>query len=437
MLNSKYATIDHVQNQTSLKRCPSKRKHKYGIKELNRELGIEEHSGYSDEPQVRLETEEGQENAVYFGDDMMDLDNMEDITFVSDLISDHRQQAAETNPSELSFEEIEKFPLHTVPIKLTVFVVDTNFIISHLHMLESLRELNSVYGHQIVIPSMVIQELDGLKNSKKYTKADQSHEQNLGKLARAANDWIYRNLANLDSAVQGQRIHQRYNYTLTKDDAILDCCLYFENELDNFVVLLSNDKNLCLRALTERLLTISFRQGMTGELISSKVSEEKRSRFHNNVPQKEKKEFVDVPISPGPDDLDAIYAGAYNAFRQTVLDRVHQIMVDSYGDELEFISCGGKTLADLREAALLINSHFVSVFSEYFNKTPFRKEDWMHLPNELVNLPTKVSELKTFISFWSQVLESLYKNSPLHEKNSIKNFTDRWVHVCSSLNYRT
>lgn len=59
----------------------------------------------------------------------------------------------------------DDLPLLNPPTLKTAFVVDTNFIISHLNTLEKLRSLSSTYHHLIIVPTTVIQELDGLKRA--------------------------------------------------------------------------------------------------------------------------------------------------------------------------------------------------------------------------------------------------------------------------------
>ena len=73
---------------------------------------------------------------------------------------------------------------------------------------------------------------------------------------------------------------QRISKDLVKDDAIFDCCLYFKKTYpQSLVILLSNDKNLCAKALSNDVLTVSFRENMSGRLIANTIYEENVERF--------------------------------------------------------------------------------------------------------------------------------------------------------------
>ena len=166
---------------------------------------------------------------------------------------------------------------------VSYLVVDTNFILSHLNIVNGLQDVANNYGLQIIIPITVMKELDGLKNSSRIANEASSERisnQSVGHLARWANDWIYSALAKNSSVVRGQKLRQRLDKSTTKDDAILDCCLYFkENYQKSLVVLLSNDKNFCLKALSNDILTVSYRKDMNVDIIANTIYTENLRRF--------------------------------------------------------------------------------------------------------------------------------------------------------------
>ncbi|GME77359.1 unnamed protein product [Ambrosiozyma monospora] len=160
----------------------------------------------------------------------------------------------------------------------TIFlVIDTNFIISHLHLLDDLHKLSTRYKqvYQIIIPITVVSELDGLKCST---------SQSLKRRAIMAIDWCYAFLHNSDPIVKGQKLTQKFDQNVNADNAILDCCLYFKkNNPGHMVVLMSNDKNLSVKALTNELLTISHRPQMTAKLICDTIVKENATNIEDRV----------------------------------------------------------------------------------------------------------------------------------------------------------
>uniref|UniRef100_A0A060TBY3 ARAD1B12408p n=1 Tax=Blastobotrys adeninivorans TaxID=409370 RepID=A0A060TBY3_BLAAD len=145
-------------------------------------------------------------------------------------------------------------------------VVDTNFMVSHLDLVKEIRALlerQNLPKRAIVVPWVVVQELDGLK-----AKSSVTH------LARAANTWIYETLANRNAWVVGQKLTEIEDLSLKGDDAILDCCRYFQTKYNALTVILSNDRNLCAKSLIHEVRTVSYAEGMTADQIVQVVSAE-------------------------------------------------------------------------------------------------------------------------------------------------------------------
>ncbi|GAA5969253.1 hypothetical protein JCM11641_007529 [Rhodosporidiobolus odoratus] len=154
----------------------------------------------------------------------------------------------------------------------TLVVIDTNILISHLALLRELVHLVSSSSSTtpsctLLIPHIVLQELDGLKNSSRLTDqagdGRRKAQTSIASLARAATNWL---LTVLDPASPGQTVvrGQRKSEVLNgnpeegrasrdNDSLVLEAALFFlENEAGRRVVLLSNDNNLRLRATFER-----------------------------------------------------------------------------------------------------------------------------------------------------------------------------------------
>lgn len=152
-------------------------------------------------------------------------------------------------------------PLPTPPVEIYL-VFDTNFFISNLPLIECTVEMAPYYHFLVVIPKYVVHELDALKSGSK------------GKLARDANAWLYNQLANNSRVLRIQNREECIDLTLTKDDAIHDCCLYLKNHYKLLVVLFSNDRNLCIKALGDSILTVSYVPGLTARFIAENIYRE-------------------------------------------------------------------------------------------------------------------------------------------------------------------
>lgn len=357
---------------------------------------------------------------------MLDMDD-ESVELVSSYLSDRRSSGS-VQPEEAaaarSREQIDSsFPM-MIPTRLkTVFVVDTNFVISHLNTLEALRLLAPQFHHQIVIPSTVIQELDGLKisSSKVSVRDEFGGKRQVANLARSANDWIYRNLANLDSGIMGQKLRQTIDNTRTKDDAILDCCLYFKEKSECFVILMSNDKNLCLKALTEQVLTVSFRKGMSAQLIASKAYEENLSRFGADLVQHEPIRMNSSTVL----EFHELMTTVYNEIHETVVAAVDYVMRQEYGEEIDFVEYDKEEIVTFRDISHCIVQFWVSVFCQVFQKH-LRKEDWQSLPSHLMEVPTEGRRLISFVKFWSEILNYLFGKRSDQEIEQLRSLEHRW-----------
>jgi rRNA-processing protein FCF1 len=99
-----------------------------------------------------------------------------------------------------------------------LFVIDTNYLI---HALDFVMKLHGYLPSGLLIPYMVLQELDGLKNSQKE--------------ARRAIDFLYRN-----ESIRIQKLDESLSHPIHPDDQILDCCMYAVQYLSPVVYFLCN-----------------------------------------------------------------------------------------------------------------------------------------------------------------------------------------------------
>ena len=142
-------------------------------------------------------------------------------------------QAASTSTSIFSSttHNVNQIEAHEKPPSAFI-VVDTNFLLSHLTLVQSVQAWHSRYKHCVVLPYIVIEErksqsrirltvVDGLKGSTK-----KNHGKSIGTLAREAIRWAQEALQSDDHSVIGQARTETVDPDATGDDAILACCLY-------------------------------------------------------------------------------------------------------------------------------------------------------------------------------------------------------------------
>jgi rRNA-processing protein FCF1 len=138
-------------------------------------------------------------------------------------------------------------------------ILDTNVLLSHLKFLIELKDhsLKDVGKPVLVIPWIVIQELDVLKSS----------SDGLGKQARIAGQFIHDSLTSHHPRVRGQTIEEVNtevnNLSISNnDDRILHCCLVYQYKTKlqaepGIVILFSNDTMLCAKAKINAIVSCS------------------------------------------------------------------------------------------------------------------------------------------------------------------------------------
>ncbi|XP_078074431.1 uncharacterized protein swt1 [Mustelus asterias] len=130
-----------------------------------------------------------------------------------------------------------------------LLVLDTNIFISHLNFIMNLKEhgVSGVGFPIIVIPWVVLQELDSLKNGKLSGGVNRK--------AIPAVQFIYSCFKSRHPHVWGQSMQQAAQKFCglreeNNDDRVLQCCLQYQQLYPcTHVLLCSDDKNLCSKAL--------------------------------------------------------------------------------------------------------------------------------------------------------------------------------------------
>ncbi|KAJ2483345.1 hypothetical protein EV174_002958 [Coemansia sp. RSA 2320] len=127
-------------------------------------------------------------------------------------------------------------------------VVDTNYFIDDLSLIQSLSVLALREKLVIVVPWVVIKELNGLKSSNKISDGPGPRQTTVGALARTATRFLEENLGRQGSVLRCQKISEHVRKEADNDDKILDCCLYLVEQRRLPVVMLTRDRNLAIKA---------------------------------------------------------------------------------------------------------------------------------------------------------------------------------------------
>lgn len=371
--------------------------------------------------------------------EMVPMDSFDEVNVITDYVA-HSRTAGDFSYDDDAMELDQRY-LQTETItlleNLSYLIVDTNFILSHLNILDELKDRAKKDGLRLVIPIAVMHELDGLKSSKRvekrHTELDLSLSgESVGHLARWANDWVYLCLATNLSVVVGQKMEERLDKLAVKDDAILDCCLYLQkHKQQTLQVLLSNDKNLCMKALLQNLLTVSYRSNMSARVIARTIRKENLLRFGEIKSNTVVTRQVEVPIKQHPVSPQNAYRTVFLEVQKLLLSVVHKCMSTSYGEDLDLLrDYDRSSVATIQDALRVITRFWIPVFSQYLKLFKvFRNNQG----NIITDAPQSRDSLDQFIQFWSSVLSTLYREEMSDTQNqALRSLVQRWEQLAES-----
>ncbi|OCF43177.1 hypothetical protein I317_03021 [Kwoniella heveanensis CBS 569] len=147
-------------------------------------------------------------------------------------------------------------PEHAPAKPVHYLAVDTNVFISHLNLIRAIHALLAELKPSplvLLVPSVVIHELDGLTKSR--VQESPNSPATVGMTARAGNRWLLEANRNRRAtgygALRCQALNERWDADVRAigkgDDQVLDCCLYFAHHGAR-VSLWTEDQNLSLKA---------------------------------------------------------------------------------------------------------------------------------------------------------------------------------------------
>lgn len=366
--------------------------------------------------------------------ELEDMDFVDELTAITQELKPHQDEA---NPTSICME-LDTSTLRSELLEPqgneSFLIIDTNFILSHSILLDQLKDLGTEYHLTIIIPQEVMRELDGLKNSTKLELQDgSSSPRNVGKLARQANSWIYYCLAESVRSVKAQGPMECISTLSCNDEAILDCSLYFQKKHPlALTVLFSDDKNLCMKALLNKVPTVSYRAEMTARVIAETIYSENVGRFGNLSGRKIVREVeVSIPGATLPLKLDTAVETVYKEVEQLVISIVTQAIAEAYGSEVQLLKDYRESdVNSLCRAEAAMIRFWQPLFGDFLRGVrPFGRNGNQRVP-KLYEYPNSRLQLTSFIQNWSVVLHKLYeKLMPEEQLRSLSILAKRWVQL--------
>jgi len=336
---------------------------------------------------------------------------------VRDMIS----QAMDTQEGEEVEVEDEKFEnekVEDVAENKTLVVVDTNVFISSLSLVTHLRDDVCV---KVIIPWMVVQEMDSLKTSPSRDTAVR---------ARAAVRWLHSSLQSGHPGVVAQTLEQgRKASSLIQsnsaDDRILACCLLLRDE-GSQITLLTNDINLANKGMIN-----GVKCGDSENIVSVLSGEEEG--------------FVQQDLSQGPNEgkiCSELIMQGENTTRDLLETVLRQEFILAYGEKLweKIVSVKPKPCRpywSLPNLFTMFSKHHIAVFGLVFPRNG--QELKMRLEavkGKLRNRVWKVLEVKVVLSEIANLFD-IIKARDSYE-GIVDICSDKLSDICSQLeNYET
>ncbi|KAK4058002.1 hypothetical protein OIO90_000741 [Microbotryomycetes sp. JL221] len=159
-----------------------------------------------------------------------------------------------------------------------MIVLDTNILLRHLSLLRDVVTLLNSSDRpsvNVLVPHIVISELDKLKTVDRLAGSSDSRTRTaISTLARRAISWLLENLAGSTTAASALR-GQRKDETLitpqsdisveNNDELVLDAALFHAQAKRRRVVLLTEDKNLVVKARVEGIDALGIQQSSSAQ----------------------------------------------------------------------------------------------------------------------------------------------------------------------------
>ncbi|KYO24219.1 transcriptional protein SWT1 isoform A [Alligator mississippiensis] len=243
-----------------------------------------------------------------------------------------------------------------------LIVIDTNIMISHLKFIRTLKteDIPGVGRLALIIPWVVLQELDNLKKGKMV--------QHVRDKAIPAVQFIYTCLKNQDSKLWGQsmQLASQKIYGLSdenNDDRVLQCCLQYRSLFPQAVVILcTDDKNLCNKALVSEVKALC----KTDLVAALRNLNANNLNSHQDIPQQSETDAVSQEAKKDcnlPDPFSSIILNLEKSLGEALSSILETEMKIAFGNlwmEILYLKPPW-TLADLLQC---YKKHWFAVFGQ-------------------------------------------------------------------------
>ncbi|XP_059583647.1 transcriptional protein SWT1 [Alligator mississippiensis] len=257
-----------------------------------------------------------------------------------------------------------------------LIVIDTNIMISHLKFIRTLKteDIPGVGRLALIIPWVVLQELDNLKKGKMV--------QHVRDKAIPAVQFIYTCLKNQDSKLWGQsmQLASQKIYGLSdenNDDRVLQCCLQYRSLFPQAVVILcTDDKNLCNKALVSEVKALC----KTDLVAALRNLNANNLNSHQDIPQQSETDAVSQEAKKDcnlPDPFSSIILNLEKSLGEALSSILETEMKIAFGNlwmEILYLKPPW-TLADLLQC---YKKHWFAVFGQVVPRRLFATIEYLH-----------------------------------------------------------
>ncbi|XP_030583742.1 transcriptional protein SWT1 isoform X2 [Archocentrus centrarchus] len=297
------------------------------------------------------------------------------------------------------------------PQQNLILVLDTNILLSHLIYVKKIQThgLGGLGFPIILIPWVVLQEMDSLKRGRGLSGS-------VAHLATPAISYIYNSLKSREPRLWGQSMQQAAESSNglnaeNNDDRVLQCCLQYQSLYPECALILcTNDKNLCSKALLSGVKALS-KNDLEAEVERSKHDLHIIEGIQAPVPPHNNPQVLSPvlsgscpPIQPHGQEKADIYMGviqkdsrqlsegdeetnwdlsrcisALEECLQEVLSDVLQVEMKAAYDDLWLEIVYLKPPWTLRDVLQCLKKHWIAVFGHF---VPRRKQQ---IVSELIN----------------------------------------------------
>ncbi|XP_065839549.1 transcriptional protein SWT1-like [Oscarella lobularis] len=347
----------------------------------------------------------------------------EDVPMDIDVASSdtiHQQiQCMRESLIESPVSAMEKTQTNAKPSNLCI-VLDTNVLLAHLNFIVELRD-GTRADASLVVPWIVLQELDGLKRN-----------DHVGAQARKAIRFLRACADARHAHVLFQRPDEvpcgREAYEIqSNDDHILHCCIYFKG-IQPDTILFTNDSALGLKAIVYHISTFSKSTILKGleNLSRDQNDDDYEAMECDEAPpsQKKSKARGHVPTPPSPNNLERKrkslnrtpkstipFSNALPVLRDALSLCIREQMKTIYDEIWESIVVI-KPPWTLRDCLQLLSRHWVAVFR--FNVPEFVREAAESLATQLKETESRApseNEVGKIIETGMKILGEFRKGS--------------------------